>query len=69
MKFASAVYMQLRPHSLLIILASGPPVIPQNYVNQTTKITRAFITVTNPVEFSAKYQAQFSQANDSVESE
>ncbi|VUZ52368.1 unnamed protein product [Hymenolepis diminuta] len=68
-KFASAVYMQLRPHSLLIILASGPAVIPQNYVNPTTKITRAFITVTNPVEFSAKYQAQFSQANDSVESE
>ncbi|VDN97662.1 unnamed protein product [Rodentolepis nana] len=51
-KFASTVYMQLRPHSLLIILASGSTVVPQNYANPTTKITRAFITVTNPSEFA-----------------
>nr|CDS29878.1 RNA exonuclease NEF sp [Hymenolepis microstoma] len=68
-KFASSVYMQLRPHSLLIILASGSAVVSQNYTNPSTKITRAFITVTNPVEFVSKYQAQCGQTNDSVESE
>ncbi|KAM7533373.1 hypothetical protein Aperf_G00000126452 [Anoplocephala perfoliata] len=68
-KFACTVYMQLRPQSLLIILTSGPALNAPTFANPAKKITRSFMAITNPAEFSEKFHAHFMQSRDSPESE
>ncbi|KAL5103915.1 Small RNA degrading nuclease 5 [Taenia crassiceps] len=62
-KFATSIYMQLRPQSLLIIICSGKKDprganYPRGIVNPPAKISQAFITITTPSEFTEKFYSQ-----------
>ncbi|VDM32581.1 unnamed protein product [Hydatigera taeniaeformis] len=62
-KFATNIYMQLRPHSLLIIICSGKKDPhsannPRGIVKPPAKISQAFLTLTTPAAFTEKFQSQ-----------
>nr|CDS20487.1 RNA exonuclease NEF sp [Echinococcus granulosus] len=62
-KFATSIYMQLRPQSLLIIICSGKKAPngvnnPRGIVNPTVKISQTFLTITTPAAFTERFYSQ-----------
>uniref|UniRef100_A0A0R3VSS6 Exonuclease domain-containing protein n=1 Tax=Taenia asiatica TaxID=60517 RepID=A0A0R3VSS6_TAEAS len=72
-KFATSIYMQLRPQSLLIIICSGKKDLRgainlRGIVNPPAKISQTFLAITTPAAFTEKFYSQ-SQSSPASPSE